>query len=310
LSRSIKNNVKSKIIRLQMDYSRSNEFNAVYIIESLPDGDFKTGRDLFEISIYPLGAIKEGLDTNLGQPRSKSEFFKELSSIIDNCEINARSPILHIDAHGNNEGIATASMEFITWAELKPFLCKLNEISGLNLLVVMAACNGMDLAKVILPTDRAPVWGIIGPQTAVKAGRVLDGFKAFYSKFFEAYDGIAALNCLNCSPDAKGSEFKFCNAEFFFMAVYKRYLNSLCTEEAITARAERMLKEIGGGRLLHPNDENRIIKDLKNLLITTQEFYFERHKRHFFMMDIIKENEKRFDITPEQCRTFLKGNGS
>jgi len=74
----------------------------------------------------------------------------------------------------------------------------------------MAACNGRDLAKVLLPTDRAPVWAIIGPPKPVKAGRILDGFKAFYTKFFQAYDGREALNELNNSPNVRDWEFVGC----------------------------------------------------------------------------------------------------
>ena len=298
-----------------MDYTKYNNFSSVYVIEFLKDGNLKTGRDLYESCILPLGQIKENLYTNLTQPESKREFFDVLSKIVDDCTANSRGPILHIEAHGNDDGIANDNIvesadQIITWSELKPFLCHLNEISGLNLLVIMAACDGFNLTKVVQLTDRAPVWGIIGPQVNVEAGHILDGFKEFYKELFKSYDGRKALNSLNNSPDVKDWYFKFLNAEFFFMYVYKNYLETLCTENALLKRAQKIVKEGGAGRPLNSNVESQMIKDFYKLLISTQEAYFERHKRHFFMMDIFEGYDQRFQITFDQCKKFMQGNGS
>ena len=288
-----------------MNFNRSSAFNSIYIIESLPEGDLKTGRDLYENCVYPLGDLKEGLYTSLSQPISKNEFIQTLAWIIDGCKVNNRGPILHIESHGCSEGIATASGELIYWRELKPYLCALNEISRLNLLVVMAACNGMDLAKVILPTDRAPVWAIIGPPNPVKAGCVIDGFKAFYNKFFKTYDGREALNELNNSPDVKDWDFAFINAEFFFMYVYKNYVESLCTETAFIDRSKKIIKDLIAGRPINPDDEKRMVNEFCLLLKSTQQLFFEKHKVHYFMIDLVNENETRFQVTFEQCMRFL-----
>lgn len=298
-----------------MDYTRYNNFSSVYVIEFLKDGNLKTGRDLYESCILPLGQIKENLYTNLAQPKSKREFFDVLSNIVNDCTANSRGPILHLEAHGNDDGIANdnrieSADQIITWSELKPFLCHLNEISGLNLLVIMAACDGFNLTKVVQLTDRAPVWGIIGPQVNVEAGHILDGFKEFYKEFFKSYDGRKALNSLNKSPDVKDWYFKFLNAEFFFMYVYKNYLETLCTEDALLKRAHKIVKDGGAGRRLNSNVESRMIKDFYKLLSSTQETYFERHKRHFFMMVIFEGYDQRFQLTFDQCKKFMQGNSS
>jgi hypothetical protein len=174
----------------------------------------------------------------------------------------------------------------------------------------MAACNGFNLTKVVQLTDRAPVWGIIGPQVNIEAGHTLDGFREFYTELFKSYDGRKALNSLNNSPDVKDWQFKFLNAEFFFMYVYKNYLETLCTEEALLKRAQKIVKEAGAGRPLNSNIESQMIQDLYNLLNATQETYFERHKRNFFMMDLFEGYDQRFQITFDQCKKFLQGNGS
>ena len=119
-----------------------------------------------------------------GEKLTKQQFLNVLASIIDDCRKNKNGPILHIDVHGGSDCIASANGEYILWSELKPYFCELNIICRLNLLVVMAACDGINLAKVLLPTDRAPVWGFIGPESEVQSGKLLDGLKSFYLELF------------------------------------------------------------------------------------------------------------------------------
>jgi len=290
-----------------MDFTRSNKFNSVYVVESLPDCDLKTGRDLFENCIFPLGQINKYLHTNLYQPFKKCEFLGVLKKIKSDCYKSSRSPILHIEVHANDNGISVGSGEFITWSEIKHFLCDINKISGLNLLVIMAACNGINLAKVISPTDRAPVWGIIGPSKVIKAGRIYEGFKEFYSELLESFDGRKAINKLNNSPEIKDWEFKFFNAEFFFLEVYKYYLKYLCTDDSILNRAKKIFKQVSGGRKFQPTDEKREIDKICNILKSKPEPFFNKYKERFFMIDIIKGNDKRFNITFEQCNICLQG---
>jgi hypothetical protein len=95
-----------------MDYTKYNNFSAVYVIEFLKDGNRKTGRDLYESCILPLGQIKESLYTNLTQPKSKREFFDVLSNIVDDCKASSRGPILHVEAHGNDDGIWVGRIHF------------------------------------------------------------------------------------------------------------------------------------------------------------------------------------------------------
>jgi hypothetical protein len=94
------------------------------------------------------------------------------------------------------------------------------------------------------------------------------------------------------------------------MYVYKNYLETLCTEDALLKRAQKIVKASGAGRPLNSDVESQMIKDFYKLLSSTQEAYFERHKRHFFMMDIFEGYDQRFQITFDQCKKFMQGNGS
>ena len=110
--------------------------------------------------------------------------------------------------------------------------------------------------------------------------------------------------CLNSSPDVKDWDFCFINAEFFFMYVYKNYMESLCTEAALVERSKKIVKKLIAGRPVNSDDEKRMVAELHILSKSTQQVFFEKHKGHFFMIDLIKENEHRFQVTFEQCKRF------
>ena len=138
----------------------------------------------------------------------------------------------------------------------------------------------------------------------VEPGHVLDGFKEFYKELFKSYDGRKALNKLNNSPDVKDWKFKLITAEFLFMHFNKIYL------ETLLERAQKIVKKGGSGRPLNSNVERQKAKIFYKLVISTQESDFEEHKRHFFMMDIFEGYDQRFQITFDQCKKFMQGNGS
>jgi len=293
-----------------MNFTRSNSFDSVYVIESLPDGDLKTGNEIYEMCVYPKGQLKAELHTKFFQPKTKQQFLDVLRSIIDECKKNGRGPILHIDVHGGSDCIASANGEYILWSELKPYFCELNIISRLNLLIVMAACDGINLAKVVLPADRAPVWGFIGPQSEVQSGKLLEGFKNFYSELFQSWDGRKALNALNNSSDVKKWKFKFINSEFFFLYVYKTYFETLCTKESVSKRAKSIISKISGGHPISSDEERQVLDDLTAILFSSHDFFFDRYKQIFFMIDLFSENINRFNVSFNECLSFLRGNDS
>jgi len=81
--------------------------------------------------------------------QSRAQFLEALRSIAKEARLHAHWPILHIEAHGDFTGIYVTSGEYLPWGEFKDELTAINENSRLNLLVMMAACQGAWLSKVI-----------------------------------------------------------------------------------------------------------------------------------------------------------------
>ncbi|WP_152599869.1 hypothetical protein [Noviluteimonas dokdonensis] len=89
--------------------------------------------------------------------------------------------ILHIESHGNDEGIDDGSgNEFLSWDELTPVLQSLNEASGCNLLVFMAACAGFAGILALAQGPRAPAVALVGPAVKLSAYESVEAAKAFY----------------------------------------------------------------------------------------------------------------------------------
>ena len=102
------------------------------------------------------------------QPRDT--FLNRLASIVADVRASGRAPIIHIETHGTSDetGLVLSSGEFVPWSALKGLLTTINITCRLNLLVVLAACNGWGLLEIVQATDRAPLWGIWGiPLTKV-----------------------------------------------------------------------------------------------------------------------------------------------
>jgi hypothetical protein len=169
----------------------------VSVLESLPDGDRRTGKLLFEdIETIKLFRQRE-LKTELLCTKNKLEFLAHLAHVQSDASLG-QVPILHIECHGSTDhkGIVLADGTFLSWSELKPFFTSINVATRCNLLIILAACYGGYLGQIILPTDRAPCWGIIGPTNTVYPDELLSTFNAFYSELLASLDGNRSLAAL------------------------------------------------------------------------------------------------------------------
>jgi hypothetical protein len=152
----------------------------IHILQSLPAGELSTGRHLYRF----LQELSDASDyVSFDEPETAEDFRGALINIRDHLLSTGEIPLLHIETHGDPDGITLRSGQSLGWCQLKGILTEINIASKLNLMVVLAACHGDNLVKTMRLTDRCPIWGSIGPQTTVPAGGLLDSFKIFYKEF-------------------------------------------------------------------------------------------------------------------------------
>lgn len=275
-----------------------HRFNTVIIIQSLSDPEPHTGDKIREDLDTYNSAFPHGVDIELVNVRSRIEFFNVLKDIERLSQKNTCRPILHIEAHGatDHQGIIFSSGDYCGWSDVKPYFIAINVATRLNLLIVFSLCYGAHFTEHIVPPDRAPCWGLIGPTKAVQWNYLLESFSAFYREIFQTGDGNKAIRELNNSASANDIDYFFTTASMFFKNVYEEYVGSRCTDKTYKERASKLRKR------LKKDNAPRIpsIGNLKRQYKSSERHYFEKFKNNFFMIDLFPENAERFNVQYSQ----------
>ncbi|MBI1767637.1 MAG: hypothetical protein HYR67_04615 [Bacteroidetes bacterium] len=154
-------------------------FNRIFIIQSLPDGDKRTG-DEIELKIKYISFKESSITVELIDVDSRSSFFNELKKIRELIP-NGILPFIHFEIHGNEHGLVLSNNELLEWNDLKEPLRDLNKRTKNNLFISLATCYGGYLLRIYKPWEACPFYGYIGP-----IGIAFDNdLEASYSAFFE-----------------------------------------------------------------------------------------------------------------------------
>ena len=207
------------------------KFSHLEIIQSLRPGDLHTGR-ILDGTLRTLGDIP-GDRIRYSEVVTKADLMVKLMQIAGLASTRAEIPILHLECHGDKSGLELTSGETVTWRELRNPFSLLNQLSGLNFLLVMASCFGGHAIDLMDITAPAPVWGVIGPDKEVNAIELRDGFIAMYSTLFRVGDlGTAIIEMRTA-----GLRMPIMTIEELFIRGYRIYLTSDCSPSRMKARA-------------------------------------------------------------------------
>ena len=186
----------------------------VYIIESLPDGDLKTGRNLNEklrqewIYNDDYDSIYKVVDSK----RELREILFEIAEIVKTKD-NHTFYILQFEAHGSDKGMCLSSKEEISWGELFSLIRPINIYMNDTLLVVLSMCNSKSVAYNIEPRERSPFRGVVVSDMDLPAGYIDEIWEGFYkvvmSHFFE---GKSSGHFSDFTPE----HIWYLNQEFIF----------------------------------------------------------------------------------------------
>ena len=274
-------------------------FNKLWVIESLPKGDLKTGTQLVDNQLKKAKTIYPNLEVELITPENKTSFIAALEKIRDETRDNNSYPMIHFECHGYKDGIGAANNELISWDDLRLILLEINQACKMHLVVVLAACNGIYLINVATKLDRAPFWAIIGPEVEVKAGEIQRDFGAYYTKFFESLDADAAVYELNRGVTDSSRQYHFISAAGLFVRAYVSYHNTYCIGKGKRERVESLVTQA----MEQPDVRQRGIKWARQYIkngLKNEEDHFNNLKRKFFFIDQFEENEDRFTIQYDQ----------
>jgi len=275
-------------------------FDSVHIIESLRPDDHHTGRRLYE-DLAPLAdASTPPVTVRFHAVQSRAAFLKVLRSIAEDARLHSHSPILHIETHGDFTGIQVTSGEYLPWREFKNELIAINAMSRLNLLVMLAACQGIYLSKIIQAGDRAPVRALIGPIRRVDADEIERACPAFYRTLFDTWNVEDACCAMNNAIAPVPLTFVGVAAERLFYLTMHGYFTTYCSEEALARRENTrraLLERLGISEEQREHDRQWFHSHVRD-----HRRHFETFKNRFFFCDLYPENAARFGATLEDCQ--------
>ena len=274
------------------------EFNKVYVIESLDDKTEKlTGKELYE----DLLRWKEFQITDFKAEyipiTHRTDFFKVLESIKDECTTKGQYPILHFEIHGSSDksGLVLKSEELITWQELYQDLVDLNSIIGNNLFITMAVCHGAYIMELIKINNPAPYWGFVGSFDEIKVPDLLIRYNEFYAEFLREFNLTKSIENLHKANPTIPSSYRFINSEETFKNINRKYFKEKFSEAQIKLRFEDGMRQ-NKLNIKDRNIKNQYRNKFKIELLKTKKDYFQEHKKTFFMIDNFPDNEKRFPV--------------
>jgi hypothetical protein len=208
-----------------MSYESSFSFDSVVVVESLPKDDLPARTDLFETTIAPE-CIAQNVYAELHHVSSRAEFLAVLEGTFQ-MAIVGRSPIIHLEMHGDKLGLQLLNGETLTWSDLAPSLRKVHERTRMNLLVVAAACHGWYLSDILRPVDRAPIWAVLGPPDSAKAGDLYEAMQRFYGTLLPKLNLHDAIDTMNGGGLISDWSYRIRAADLLYCEVFREYMSSL-----------------------------------------------------------------------------------
>ena len=277
-------------------------FDSIFLAESLPPGELRTGTELYERVIAPWSRREGATNVQHARLETASDFLGALSQVDALVRSHSHSPILVIDAHGDREGMELASGEHIPWRDVAAPFISINEGCRCNLVVVASMCFGAYIQSALAPTDKAPAFAIIGPAEIMPAGDLLESNIRLFEHFLEHRDMMAALRNANGNDAIETWNLQFLLAEILFCRVYNYFIDNDERSESEQDRVNCLVAELVR-RGMNVLESGAARAEIRETLRRHGEWY-ERLRRPFLMLDQFSENAKRFTLSYDQCRTI------
>lgn len=262
--------------------------DSIEIIDSIPEDELQTGRQLHEhisdlrmaIDDPPWTVVRHKIST-------PSELTNVLTGLAAAAKLDDKFPMIHFECHGASDHIQLSNGDRVIWSDLGGPLRDLNRAIHNQLIAVWAACEGIYsiMSMVGGITQGTPLRLIIGPGDEVKAGNLVDAMKLFYSTLVACPNVDAAVEAAAKVEPA----IRLFKAEDAFTHAYIEVLR----KSKATSKREWVENLVTKAKN-EPDLKNRprIHHDVKRALREiTPDTYFEQAKRTFFMLDQFPELE-------------------
>lgn len=271
----------------------SVDITELVIIESLPPHEMQTGKELHRVLSAPDVLP---IPVSFGRVQSAESLLKIIRSMTDHAaRFSWWKPIVHLEIHGDADraGFVLASREFVPWNVVADALRELNVIVRNSVVLVLGTCSGAFVLTAVAnsPFERAPLYGVIGPDRPVLSFFLPIGFRVFYTTLLATGDFVAAVNELRgrTLPEYGGYD---CALVFRLgLAKYKEYSQG----EHLAKRVKKVMRRLPPQAIAQAGSRNRARRAIAGHIRGTATDRREQY-RHFIMADLYPENEARFPV--------------
>jgi hypothetical protein len=163
--------------------------------------------------------------------------------------------VIHISAHGNEEGIQLSSGETVSWEELRKLLITINEVLKGTLIVCMSSCKGYSGIRMAMRDDNSPLpfLAIIGPISEPTWGETNIAFATFYHLFAKGEEPAKAVEAMKIASGNRGFILDYAiSARKTYLNLLKTYPNKINQPVAVSTLES-----------VTPKDQSTLIKALK-----------------------------------------------
>ncbi|PWA07538.1 hypothetical protein [Flavobacterium laiguense] len=147
----------------------------IVVIQSLFDGDKKTGEELYNDTIKMQIEYVQAQDIKMSHSFHNVEDKEALIEVLKYYGVNSSymqgGVVIHLEIHGldNLQGLILKNNSTITWEVLSDLFRVINVNTCNKLYVTMATCYGRYLYKGIDPKKKSPYSGYISASQEVTA---------------------------------------------------------------------------------------------------------------------------------------------
>jgi len=208
-------------------------WDSMWLVESRSDGEYPSAERLLDDVFVPLAAEHHLATPQYQRAFDRASFFGALDLCAEWTSAGNHRPILHIECHGDVDGIQLADGTNVLWPEVVGALTKINRASRMNLAVVASMCAGVDLCGALAEPGRACAWAVIGPQYRIRAGDLASANARFYRTLAATDSLMKAIDAMNEGAQAHDLTFRMLRAELLFGIAWKQHIDSLSGPKAV-----------------------------------------------------------------------------
>jgi len=264
----------------------------VYVAESLFEGDYNTTTDIFDSILYSRDKPNwfEVSEFSIENRKDLNGFF---SKIKEEIKTTKKFPIIHLELHGhrNENSVVLRNGDEVDWKYLVHQFEDINYLCGLNLVVFLGACFGINILKAVVPSRRAPFYGLLAPNYEVRYQELTIAYKIFYESLFKTRNFSTAIDKLEALDN---ENIGYLSAGAYYKLFIKGYFEKAKTPENKSRRIKKMVQET-----MEENEFNFLDKERLTILysLKTDELehqFFDKMYKDFFMIESFPENKERF----------------